>query len=219
MSWGYRFFRYDLPYALLGAFIGWNCDVCCCVQGRSMFPTLAPGDYVLFAPYTLLSLMQNFSIQPLVKEGDVVVVRISPELTVCKRVMRLTTDRNVAQEWNDDQFTEIEPQYIPPFTSNVTQEQEQQQHEENKEFLEEQQREEWEAAAHQSLAAYARSRDWDECLDRVDHPAAWIWLEGDNPPESFDSRHTGAMPLECLRGLVLTKLWPVPALLSPRVVS
>ncbi|KAH9582266.1 Peptidase S24/S26A/S26B/S26C [Trypanosoma melophagium] len=219
MSWCYRLFRYDLPYALLGGIIGWNCDVSCYVQGRSMFPTLAPGDYVLFFPYAVLNLMQSFFSQPLVKEGDVVVVRISPELTVCKRVTRLTTDRTIAQQWNDAQFTEIAPEYIPPLTSNVTQQEQEQQHEQTEELLEEQEQEEREAAARNTLAAYARAHDWDECLDRVDHPAAWMWLEGDNPPESFDSRHTGAIPLECLRGLVLIKLWPVPARLPPRVAS
>ncbi|KEG12195.1 mitochondrial inner membrane signal peptidase [Trypanosoma grayi] len=193
MRWGFRSLRLDLPYVLLGVAIGWNSDVLCSVKGSSMLPTLSPGDYVLFFPYALLRFLQHFSPSPLVRTGDVVVVRISPELTVCKRVMRTTADKNVMGQWNDEQFTTIYPEQIPSLDSADASPEA---------------RAEQEAYVYSSLAAYTRARDWDACIDRVEHPSGWLWLEGDNPRESFDSRNTGAVPLECLRGLVLLKMWP-----------
>jgi nickel-type superoxide dismutase maturation protease len=44
-------------------------------------------------------------------------------------------------------------------------------------------------------------------LVRVD-PDGRIWVEGDNPFGSTDSRSLGALPPEALRGRVLLRLWP-----------
>ncbi|ESS70125.1 mitochondrial inner membrane signal peptidase [Trypanosoma cruzi Dm28c] len=204
MHWCLRALRYDVPYIILGVVIGWNSDVCCSVKGRSMLPTLIPGDYVLFLPYGMLRVLQYLFQRPLVRNGDVIVMNISPELTVCKRVIRSTTDESVMRRWNEDQFTGALPDKIPLLETDG-----------NSEEL----RAEREARIYDSLAEYARARDWDDCLDRVDRPSAWLWLEGDNPNESFDSRHAGGMPLECLRGLVLLKAWPSIGRLPPRPLS
>ena len=46
-----------------------------------------------------------------------------------------------------------------------------------------------------------------------------LWLEGDNPFGSTDSRSFGPVPARALRGRVLFRLWPrprlVPALVRP----
>jgi len=46
-------------------------------------------------------------------------------------------------------------------------------------------------------------------LVRVDE-AGRVWVEGDNPFGSTDSRTLGALPPESLRGRVLMRLWPRP---------
>ena len=46
-------------------------------------------------------------------------------------------------------------------------------------------------------------------LVRVDE-AGRVWVEGDNPFGSTDSRTLGALPAESLRGRVLMRLWPRP---------
>ena len=43
-----------------------------------------------------------------------------------------------------------------------------------------------------------------------------IWLEGDNPFGSTDSRQFGPLPAESLRGRVLLRLWPRPGLVAAR---
>jgi hypothetical protein len=40
-------------------------------------------------------------------------------------------------------------------------------------------------------------------------PPDHVWLEGDNPPRSTDSRHYGPVPASSLRGRVVLRLWPV----------
>jgi hypothetical protein len=59
-----------------------------------------------------------------------------------------------------------------------------------------------------------RSSWWDWCVDKAT-PAteAWVWVEGDNPADSFDSRHVGALPLDCVGRIAVAKLWRSPAIL------
>lgn len=187
MRWGFFSVNRNLPCIFLGAFIGYNVDVCCSVKGRSMYPTLIPGDYVLFIPSFVHLLARELTKMQLVREGDIVVMQISPELRVCKRVVRTTSDASVVQYWNNLQFT------VPALVLGG-------EPSENSGGEEE-------TGAHSDNSS--RSHEWDTCLERAGNKSAlWLWLEGDNPLESFDSRHTGAMPVECLRGRVLLKIWP-----------
>ena len=55
------------------------------------------------------------------------------------------------------------------------------------------------------------SQDWRWCVEQYPRPAAWLWLEGDNGRNSCDSRQCGAVPLECVRGVVLGRFWPTLA--------
>jgi hypothetical protein len=43
-----------------------------------------------------------------------------------------------------------------------------------------------------------------------------LWLEGDNPFGSTDSRSFGPVPARSLRGRVLLRLWPRPGLVGAR---
>ncbi|KPI88205.1 putative mitochondrial inner membrane signal peptidase putative serine peptidase clan SF family S26B [Leptomonas seymouri] len=193
----------DIPFILLGVFIGWNCDVSCAVKGVSMLPTLRPGEYILFIPYSLLQVRRWFNVA-LVKPGDVVVVKVSDDLSVCKRVTKRTAAKAEAEEWGRDHYVEVVPEPYFPHTSEGA----------DKKLSEE-------AAAAQvveSERAYydyvtrnaVRAKDWDACIDRVPNPSQWIWLEGDNKAESLDSRRCGPVPVECVRGLVLCSIWPMP---------
>jgi hypothetical protein len=50
---------------------------------------------------------------------------------------------------------------------------------------------------------------------RVD-PDGSIWVEGDNPFGSTDSRQTGGVRASALRGRVVARLWPRPGLVRRR---
>ena len=51
---------------------------------------------------------------------------------------------------------------------------------------------------------------------RMVRPDGAIWLEGDNPFGSTDSRQFGPLPAESLRGRVLLRLWPRPGPVASR---
>lgn len=177
----------DVPFVFLGLFIGWNCDFSCVVKGTSMFPTLRPGEYLLFVPYSLLVIKRLIG-APLIHAGDVVVVKISDELSVCKRATMVTPSAQEAKAWEEQHFTDIDPAYYaqiePPSRDDLS----------------------W----YEALARSTKTRDWERCVDRVPNPSGWLWLEGDNPDESLDSRTCGAVPIECLRGRVVGVAWPEP---------
>ena len=40
-------------------------------------------------------------------------------------------------------------------------------------------------------------------------PPNHIWVEGDNPLQSTDSRHYGPLPMSALRGRIVLRLWPL----------
>jgi nickel-type superoxide dismutase maturation protease len=42
-----------------------------------------------------------------------------------------------------------------------------------------------------------------------------VWVEGDNPFGSTDSRDLGAVPAEAVTGRVLARLWPHPGRIPP----
>jgi signal peptidase I len=43
---------------------------------------------------------------------------------------------------------------------------------------------------------------------RITIPANCVWLEGDFPPFSVDSRHYGPIPVEWIRGRIVCRIWP-----------
>ncbi|EPY25514.1 mitochondrial inner membrane signal peptidase protein [Strigomonas culicis] len=183
----------DVPFVLLGVFIGWNCDVVCGVKGVSMEPTLTPGEYICFIPHSLLFLKPWMGL-PLVKVGDVVVVKISKTLSVCKRVTRITSNAEAAHLWGKEYFENISSfDYAQPAGPRAS--------DEATGYSE--------SSYYDRLGALStRSTDWDECISRFPRSSHFLWLEGDNAPHSHDSRACGAVPAECLRGLVLATVWP-----------
>ena len=53
---------------------------------------------------------------------------------------------------------------------------------------------------------------------RVEQSGA-LWVEGDNPAGSTDSRQFGAVPASALRGRVVMRLWPRPGRITPRAMA
>ncbi|GAX82260.1 hypothetical protein CEUSTIGMA_g9688.t1 [Chlamydomonas eustigma] len=45
-------------------------------------------------------------------------------------------------------------------------------------------------------------------IRRVVVPAGHVWIQGDNPTHSLDSRQYGPVPLALIRGRVLLQVWP-----------
>jgi signal peptidase I len=54
-----------------------------------------------------------------------------------------------------------------------------------------------------------QSEAWAPCQHRYINSATWLWLEGDNSNNSFDSREAGAVPIECVKGPILGVVWPI----------
>jgi nickel-type superoxide dismutase maturation protease len=46
-------------------------------------------------------------------------------------------------------------------------------------------------------------------------PDGRVWIEGDNPAASTDSRELGWLPADAVRGRVLLRLWPRPGHVPP----
>lgn len=60
------------------------------------------------------------------------------------------------------------------------------------------------------LARYGRQADntTEEGKQLISVPKGHIWLEGDNPLYSIDSRHYGPIPITSVRGRVIARLFP-----------
>src|SRR3954452_859722 len=46
-------------------------------------------------------------------------------------------------------------------------------------------------------------------------PTGRVWIEGDNPVGSTDSRQFGAVPASAIRGRVVLRVWPRPGRVPP----
>ena len=147
----------------IGGLIGYNIDVLSVVDGVSMYPTLEPNQRLLHMPRWLRELYSPIHI------GDVVLVDVDTNVTVCKRVVGMGGFEE-KMAWERDYFTEEEMDFDA-----------QKRH---------------------------RSEAWSPCQHRYVNSATWLWLEGDNSFNSFDSRETGAVPIECVKGAVVGIVWP-----------
>lgn len=67
-------------------------------------------------------------------------------------------------------------------------------------------------AAEDDVTAFAIHR-WGGAGRPGDATGNVLWLLGDNPANSRDSRSFGFVPLGCVDGVVLARLWPAPGLL------
>jgi signal peptidase I len=206
----------DVPFILFGVFIGWNCDVSCAVKGVSMLPTLHPGEYLLFVPYSLLQVRRWFNI-PLVKPQDVVVVKVSEDLSVCKRVTKSTTFKAEAEAWGKNHYVEVVPTPYFQYANIVDKDGDDDDDAKERAATDAAERViDSEKAYYDYVTRNAvRAKDWDTCVDRVPNPSQWIWIEGDNKGDSLDSRRCGPVPVECVRGLVLCSIWPTPHSVRP----
>lgn len=175
-----RVFPWKVACSTLAGFaIGWNMDSFCTIEGVSMLPTLKEKECIFFLPSSLLIPLQSLTGKRAIKPGDVVVAKISPTLSVCKRVTRVCDTWDEVQTWETEAFTPIDEYFHRLETdSNVP---------------------------------LPRQFQWEEARLRIAHPTGWMWLEGDNTQDSLDSRHCGAIPTDCLRGLVVATIYPHPS--------
>jgi inner membrane protease subunit 1 len=57
--------------------------------------------------------------------------------------------------------------------------------------------------------------DWDKSEGNIESsrtmvvPSGHVWLEGDCPPFSLDSRHFGPIPISWIRGRLIYRVWPI----------
>lgn len=201
----------DACWCALGALIGYNADVTSKVEGSSMEPTLSPGDRILHAPSWLLP-------QSMWRIGSVVVAQVSRDIKVCKRIKHMgTTAQHVEQLAEVHWACREDQQPCASLSSSIADESEQvcstyslEKPENGVEsgralslnrnaFLEED-------GDGTPVEFKLRNGEWDMCRDKFGESSRlWVWLEGDNASSSFDSRSTGAVPVECISQLVILK--------------
>lgn len=152
-------------------------------QGPSMLPTIFPiGDFYLRdtgAWYRWFGIQRKYNV------GDVIVFR-DPKTNryACKRIVGVEGD----QVRRYGQFVE---RY--------------------------QHRQDWGICASHESASHDLSWDKndlrtdrsDEMRRVVEVPPQHVWLEGDFPPFSCDSRHYGPVPVDSIRGRCALRLWPL----------
>jgi inner membrane protease subunit 1 len=59
------------------------------------------------------------------------------------------------------------------------------------------------------VAAASPPRSNEPIVTQVTVPDKHVWLEGDNPASSFDSRAYGPVPMRHVRGRVVARVWPL----------
>lgn len=149
--------------------------------GPSMLPTIHPlGDIYLRDTGAWLRLL---GMQKNFQVGDVVAVRIKDgNAHSCKRIIGVAGDKVLRYGQFADMYKD-RPDFgvVPPSRPE------------------------------------SYNLDWEEDTDtdsskdisrKVTVPPMHVWVEGDNPLFSVDSRHYGPVSLESVRGRVLMRVWP-----------
>ncbi len=176
---------YPLPFAL---------DV---GVGPSMMPTLTPNRGELYLR-DVWSHRNPFSNNHRgYQRGDVVTL-YNPysQSIVTKRIVGVEGDTiqlfgEYASEFckrNDDYYggVPVDGRFNPPFCQTM-----------QREYLEE------------ASNDRAEKRMGYNCEATMKVPPNHVWIEGDNPLESTDSRHYGPLPISALRGRIVLRLWPM----------
>ena len=138
------------------------------------------------------------------KKGDVVTIyNLYSKSLVTKRIVGVEGDTvqlcgEYASEFckrgreEDNGGVPVDRRFDPPFCQTMQQALLQQ------EYLEE---------VNNSGGSKKRGMRYEEATMKV--PPNHVWVEGDNPLESTDSRHYGPLPLSALRGRIVLRLWPM----------
>jgi signal peptidase I len=58
------------------------------------------------------------------------------------------------------------------------------------------------------VATHLKTTDGRDARQRIMVPPGHVWLEGDCPPFSRDSRHYGPISVDRIRGRILYRIWP-----------
>lgn len=232
----------DVALFALGCFVGMRLKLFCWVEGRSMLPTLRPGELMLrincsdpASPLGLVALLKGWRGAGSAAEallGRVVVFRVKSDGTlICKRVGSPALEE-LEPAYSDDidgngaSFEPVEgavsldlqpiaPQAVEAgdravFGNDAAVG--------NDEAAFASQREAFEArmiaeldelTTRASRRHYTAETEWRWCFEQVRLSGEFVWLQGDNPPESLDSRAVGGLPIECFRGIPIAVVWPL----------
>lgn len=210
---------------LIGAGIGWFYqDWSTKLNGNSMVPTLESGERVLLVPSYVLKarhyLFPHF-FPSVVQEGDIVVARISKTLVVCKRIVEIWNSTSEMEEDEHNKFSSPEENqqlfnaYAEYFASLQKEETE---HHES--FPQGNKASDISAKPQFPLSQKSlRTSQWDEARQlhtnkNTNNLQQWMWLEGDNKANSFDSRKAGCIPMHSLHGKVIGVIYPNPRFLK-----
>ena len=152
-----------------------------CTQGPSMLPTLRHFDVVLreTVSYRLPRWLPSWARRDL-RVGDVVIVVLDAHKGMLG--CRYVTKRVVATE-----FMEVDPRghYAEQYGRD----------------------ENWGIVPDPSGTDIMQHRR-QRLHPLVQVPEGHLWLEGDSPPLSIDSRHYGPIPEKAVRGRIVCRIWP-----------
>ncbi len=167
-----------------------------------MLPTLTPsrGELYLRDVWSHRSIISgNNSNNRAYKKGDVVTI-YNPysKSIVTKRIVGVGGDTvrlygEYASEFckrgrEEDGGVTVDGRFDPPFCETMQQTLQQ----------------DFEEANNNNIS---KKRDRYEATMKV--PPNHVWVEGDNPLESTDSRHYGPLPISALRGRIVLRLFPM----------
>lgn len=201
--------------------MGWFFNDCSTkLSGNSMVPALESGERILLLPSYLLKARHYFFpyfFPSIVQEGDIVVARISKTLVVCKRVVKIWNSTSEMKEEEHDKFSSPEEnqqlfdaykEYFASLQEEETENQDSIPHDKKTSVL---------PTKPQSplLQKVVRSSQWDEVRNfstnqDTNDQQQWMWLEGDNKADSFDSRKAGSIPMHSIQGKAIGVIYPKP---------
>lgn len=200
---GYKFLQF---YSLVYVIKTYCFDITQCI-GPSMLPTMNESGDIVLVDKTRKPFKSEF------KKGMVILAKspTEPTKTVCKRIKAVEGDK-ISIKWTPyyqtfrllfekpRKFSNKDYAEMSPFS-----------------LLSEEEIDKLETSEYPQIVEFKKRIDEYSNKLRVNReaskafkvPKGYVWIEGDNPSNSTDSRHFGPIPLNLITGVVVCKLWPL----------
>jgi signal peptidase I len=159
------------------------------IRGPSMLPTIAADVSDVWLRYTGTGILRRLGWHPSYQRGDIVGFAYSDSYVSCKRIIGLPGD--VVQRYGQyvHLFADTDSWGIQPAQSDEDHA--------------------WIDPSCPWDVNYCQREKEKEAKRTIVVPDGHVWLEGDCPYLSVDSRHYGPVPIEKLNGRFVGRLWPL----------